>query len=146
MNTVATTQAACIAWNKDCRWNGVTGCEDRKPDCASISVSSLSSDTLKKSFCSSYTPADGKSCTFKDNKCADLVCSNAVGMTSQSDCDNYLSGCYWDGSSCQAKVSTCDSIIIPATAAANQQAACNGAVLLTTSQKCEKHSSDTTKC
>ncbi|CAD8212927.1 unnamed protein product [Paramecium octaurelia] len=103
LNVTATTDSECISFNSDCLNKGV-GCISKSAACSSYYGTKVS--------CQAFT-GNSKKC-FGDNPnlkiaCRDRQCSDLATATSDSDCDNFLSGCVFNGIGCVKKSDPCSA-------------------------------------
>ncbi|CAD8122988.1 unnamed protein product [Paramecium sonneborni] len=103
MNVTATTDSECQSFHSDCLTKG-NGCIHKTEACSSYYGT--------KEQCQSFT-GNSKKC-FGDSAttkvaCRDRQCSDLPTATNDSDCENFLTGCLFNGVGCVSKSAACSS-------------------------------------
>ncbi|CAD8044190.1 unnamed protein product [Paramecium primaurelia] len=99
--TDANSHQDCLDYAPSCRYSGVNN------SCISVADNCSAYTTMTAELCNSTTNSSGAKCYYANSACANRTCDLLASANSQSDCDQFLTGCIWTGTKCTNKVSAC---------------------------------------
>ncbi|CAK64749.1 unnamed protein product (macronuclear) [Paramecium tetraurelia] len=104
LNVTATSDSECQQFNSDCLNKGY-GCIHKTEPCTSY----YGTKTSCQAFTGNSKKCYGDSATTTKAACRDRRCSDLATATSDADCENFLSGCLFNGVGCVDKSAACSA-------------------------------------
>ncbi|CAK64744.1 unnamed protein product (macronuclear) [Paramecium tetraurelia] len=104
LNVTATSDSECISFNSDCLNKGL-GCILKTEPCSSY----YGTKTSCQAFTGNGKKCYGDSTTTTKAACRDRQCTDMSTATSDSECENFLTGCLFNGVGCVHKSAACSS-------------------------------------